>query len=115
MKGFPKEKHMKIRRIRENDTENFFQMMCRLDEETEYMMYEPGERQRTIKDLSRLKAFIHAAASGYDFLIVAENDNVLSAYNLSKSEYNVTAETPSAALSSNGSNSFTNNYSTVEF
>lgn len=75
MKGFPREKHMKIRRIRENDTENFFQMMCRLDEETEYMMYEPGERQRTIKDLSRLKAFIHAAASGYDFLIVAENDN----------------------------------------
>ena len=50
MKGFPKEKHMKIRRIRENDTENFFQMMCRLDEETEYMMYEPGERQRTTKN-----------------------------------------------------------------
>ena len=75
MKGFPKEKHMKIRRIRENDTENFFQMMCRLDEETEYMMYEPGERQRTTKNLSRLKAFLHAAACGYDFLFVAENDN----------------------------------------
>lgn len=62
MKEFPEEKHMKIRRIRENDTENFFQMMCRLDEETEYMMYEPGERQRTTKNLSRLKAFVHALA-----------------------------------------------------
>lgn len=54
-------------------------------------------------------------SSGNAYMFVAENDNVLSAYNLSKSEYNVTAETPSAALSSNGSNSFTNNYSTVEF
>ena len=41
---------MIYRTLTENDTEAFFEMMCRLDEETEYMMYEPGnagKRQKT--------------------------------------------------------------------
>ena len=65
----------------------------------------------------KVTAFYKTAelSSGNAYMFVSENDNVLSAYNLSKSEYNVTAETPSAALSSNGSNNFINNYSTVEF
>ena len=36
---------MNIRKIAENDVENFYNMMCRLDGETEFMMYEPGERR----------------------------------------------------------------------
>lgn len=55
---------MVFRTINANDTENFFQMMCRLDEETDYMMYEPGERQERTKDLTRLTGIIEAAESG---------------------------------------------------
>ncbi len=63
---------MNIRPIRADDVDSFWQMMCRLDEETEYMMYEPGERESRTKDLRPLKATVEAAVSGEDFLVVAE-------------------------------------------
>ena len=63
---------MNIRTITSDDTEPFFRMMCRLDEETEFMMYEPGERESRTKDLRPLKATVEAAVSGEDFLVVAE-------------------------------------------
>ena len=65
---------MIIRRVMEKDVENFYRMMCLLDEETEFMMYEPGERQTRTKDLNRLQTIIHEAASGEDLMLVAEND-----------------------------------------
>ena len=65
---------MVIRTVTTDDTENFFSMLCLLDEETDYMMYEPGERQEKTKDLSRLRANIEAAVSGGDLLLVAENN-----------------------------------------
>ena len=46
-------------------------MMCRLDEETDFMMYEPGERRG---GPGRLKAAIEAAVSGGDLLLAAEDD-----------------------------------------
>ena len=48
--------------------------MCLLDEETDYMMYEPGEREEKTKDLNRLRANIDAAVNGGDLLLVAENE-----------------------------------------
>ena len=65
---------MLIRNIRAEDAGNFFEMMCRLDEETEYMMYEPGERREKTPNLDRLKARIEGAASGGDLLIVADTE-----------------------------------------
>ena len=62
---------MLYRTLTENDTEAFFEMMCRLDEETEYMMYEPGERREKTKNLDRLRANIEGANSGGDFLLAA--------------------------------------------
>ena len=62
---------MVFRTLTENDTESFFRMLCRLDEETEYMMYEPGER----KNPERLRATVAAAESGGDFLLAAVDDN----------------------------------------
>ena len=53
---------MVFRTLTENDTEDFFRMLCRLDEETEYMMYEPGER----KNPERLRATVASAESGGD-------------------------------------------------
>ena len=69
------EEKMFIRPITLDDVENFYHMMCRLDEETEYMMYEPGERQLKSNNLDDLKERIKVAVSGEDFLMVAVNDN----------------------------------------
>ena len=66
---------MFIRPIILDDVENFYHMMCWLDEETEYMMYEPGERQLKSNNLDDLKERIEVAVSGEDFLMVAVNDN----------------------------------------
>ena len=52
---------MFIRPITLDDVENFYHMMCRLDEETEYMMYEPGERQLKSNNLDDLKERIGVA------------------------------------------------------
>ena len=71
---------MNIRNITASDTEVFFHMMCRLDEETDYMMYEPGERQRRTRDLGRLQATIEAAVSGGDLLLVAEDNQEIVGY-----------------------------------
>ena len=55
-------------------------MMCRLDEETEYMMYEPGERQKRTQTLDRLKSTIESAVSGDDLLLVAEDADDIIGY-----------------------------------
>ena len=55
---------MLIRPITSDDVENFYHMMCRLDEETEYMMYEPGERQLKANNLDDLKERIKVAFLG---------------------------------------------------
>ena len=54
---------MIIRKITAEDADQFYQMLCRLDEETEYMMYEPGERQSRSKGSDFLKARIEDAVS----------------------------------------------------
>ena len=66
---------MIFRTLTGNDTEAFFEMMCRLDEETEYMMYEPGERREKTKNLDRLRANIEGAHSGGDFLLAAVTED----------------------------------------
>ena len=67
-----------IRPVGEEDTEDFFQMLCRLDEETEYMMYEPGERRERTKDPSRLRNVIRAAQTDGDLLLAAvDNDEIV--------------------------------------
>ena len=52
------EEKMFIRPITLDDVENFYHMMCWLDEETEYMMYKPGERQLKSNNLDDLKGSI---------------------------------------------------------
>ena len=58
------EEKMLIRPITSDDVENFYHMMCRLDEETEYMMYEAGERQLKSNNLDDLKERIKVAFLG---------------------------------------------------
>lgn len=66
---------MNIRKIETSDVENFYKMMCRLDEETEYMMYEPGERQEKTPNLNRLTATVESVVNGDDLLLLALNDD----------------------------------------
>ena len=41
---------MIIRSIRENDSENFLLLCNQLDQETQFMMFEPGERTTTVAE-----------------------------------------------------------------
>ena len=65
---------MRIRTVSADDTESFYQMMCRLDRETKYMLYEPGEREEKATNLNRLRMTLEAAANDEDFLKVAVNE-----------------------------------------
>jgi len=63
-----------IRPIEKKDAESFFNMMCLLDEETKYMMYEPGERLKKTKGLNLLAGSIEKTLEENDLLQVAVND-----------------------------------------
>lgn len=59
------------------ETEPFWQLMNQLDDETPYMLYEPGERK---KNLTEVTAMIKEAVAGEDFLLVAKNGPQLVGY-----------------------------------
>lgn len=70
---------MIIRPIQNEDAESFFNMMCDLDSETLFMMYEPDERKKTT-DVSSLRSKIDDAVSGGDLLLIAEEDEKIVGY-----------------------------------
>ena len=71
---------MNIRPINIEDTKAFFKMMSLLDEETQFMMYEPGERERTTNE-EELGERIKSAISTGDYLMIAEdNDKNIAGY-----------------------------------
>ena len=53
---------MIIRQITFNDVTKLYHMMNVLDDETEFMMYEPGERKRAPGSFERLTATVESAA-----------------------------------------------------
>ena len=60
---------MKYRDLAVDEAGQFWHLMNRLDYETKYMLYEPGERKST---LAELESVIRDSAEGKDFLLVAE-------------------------------------------
>lgn len=70
---------MIIRPIQVEDTESFFSMMCFLDDETPFMMYEPNEREKTT-DATELREKIDDAISMDDFLLIAEEREHIVGY-----------------------------------
>lgn len=63
---------MIIRRIKPEDAESFLDLCKRLDEETEFMLFEPGERKLTTDEQSgRIN---HILNSGHSMIFVAEED-----------------------------------------
>lgn len=62
---------MTIRKIETNDAEKFLSMVKQLDNETSYMMFEPGERKTTIEEI---KATIKRMHDSNSLLLVAEDN-----------------------------------------
>ena len=67
-----------IREIREDDAATFLNLLARVDEETQFMLLEPGERQVTVEDQrQRIKTIL---SKDNQTIFVAENDNDLIGY-----------------------------------
>lgn len=66
---------MEIRKIRLEDSGKYLEFMKKLDNETKYMMYEPGERESTIKDI---EAMIRSLGDSNSILLIAvENTEIV--------------------------------------
>lgn len=68
---------MVFRSLKPDEAEAFWNMMNSLDFETEYMLYEPGERT---KNLCRIESLIEDSLHGRDLLLVAEENQELAGY-----------------------------------
>lgn len=67
-----------IREIREEDTEQHLALCTKLDYETKFMLYEPGERTTTLVRHSKFMHSLIAAANST--MIVAEHNHQLVGY-----------------------------------
>ncbi|SHO45952.1 GNAT family N-acetyltransferase [Anaerocolumna xylanovorans] len=68
---------MQIRNANLKDADNFIDLQLRLDRETEFMMYEPGERN---PDRDRTENLLKSAAEGENLLLVVEDKEKLWGY-----------------------------------
>ena len=62
---------MEIRKIRIEDADNYLDMLLNLDNETEFMMFEPGERPT---DINIIKNIIEKSINGDDLVLVATDE-----------------------------------------
>lgn len=66
---------MIIRTIKENDAEGYLNLCKKLDEETDFLLFEPGERESNVEEQRRkIKKLIE---SDSQIIFVAEKDNEL--------------------------------------
>ena len=62
---------MNIRKIKMEDANSYLEMLLNLDNETKFMMFEPGERPT---DINIVKNTIKQSIDGEDLLLVATDD-----------------------------------------
>jgi RimJ/RimL family protein N-acetyltransferase len=67
-----------IREIRESDAEEFLNLCKNIDAETQFMMFEPGERPTTIEE--QRKGIKDILSRDNQTILVAEKDNQLIGY-----------------------------------
>ena len=65
---------IKFRKLQIDEVEAFWNLLNQLDKETQFMLYEPGEREKRGKSTEGLKRMIESSIDGTDFLLVAEVD-----------------------------------------
>ena len=70
---------MHYRSIEPDDAPAFWAMLNALDDETDYMMYEPGER-RERTEAARLEEGLHRTLAGGDFLWIAEENGEIAGF-----------------------------------
>ena len=68
---------MEYRKLSVDEAEQLLNLMNRLDYETKYMLYEPGERT---KNLPQIESLIRDSSEGEDLLLVAETNQKLVGY-----------------------------------
>lgn len=68
------------RKLQHGESQKLWDLMNQLDNETRYMMYEPGERKEKASDAGRLEAAIEDALHDNSFLFVAADDDKLVGY-----------------------------------
>ncbi|HEX7065849.1 MAG TPA: GNAT family N-acetyltransferase [Bacillales bacterium] len=66
---------MNIRKIRLNDAEAFLKMLKQLDQETSFMLYEPGERRATVAEARKRLETVQKAER--EIIFVAESEEGL--------------------------------------
>jgi hypothetical protein len=77
---------MKIRTIKESDSEQFLLLGKALDGETQFMMLEPGERTLTIEEQTqRIQAF--SPRQSDDFVVEHEPTLILGAWEVSRNRH----------------------------
>lgn len=65
---------MEIRKIKVEDASNYLDMLIKLDKETKFMMFEPGERST---DINSIKSIIGKSIKGENLILVATYDEVI--------------------------------------
>lgn len=68
------------RKLQQGESQKFWDLMSQLDNETRYMMYEPGERKEKASDTGILEVAIEDALNDNSFLLIAEDDHKLVGY-----------------------------------
>lgn len=68
------------RKLKQGESQRLWDLMNQLDDETRYMMYEPGERKEKTSDPGRLEGVIEDALDDSSFFLVAEDNDKLVGY-----------------------------------
>lgn len=73
---------MVIREIKMEDADNYLHMLLNLDNETKFMMFEPGERST---DINNIKNIIEESVNVNNLILVAiENENIIGFLSLER-------------------------------
>ena len=76
---------MEIRKIQMEDANNYLDMLLNLDNETKFMMFEPGERPT---DINIIKNIIEKSINGDNLILVAKDEeNIVGFLSAQKGEY----------------------------
>ncbi len=85
---------MVIRTIKKGDAPSFWNMLCKLDEETSFMLYEPGERRKNANSQAILKNNIDSAMKAGDLVVVAvEEEEIIGFLWANKGQLHRTSHT----------------------
>ena len=76
---------MEIRKIQMEDANNYLDMLLNLDNETKFMMFEPGERPT---DINIIKNIIEKSINGDNLILIAiDEENIVGFLSAQKGEY----------------------------